>query len=674
MTDPQPPKGGFFRMELSDISGIGPKRLKLFSELHIYTPEDLLRFYPREYLDYTKQSEIRSLSDGERASLKVTVQAEPTMFYLKGKYIVSLRVADASGKATLRWMNQPYRMNQFHTGEILYVNGTVSKKRGTVLYNPQINRTNGGIAPIYASVKGLTQTVIRDAVSAILNECELSDPLPKEWLDRYRLIGLKESLTEVHQPSSMDLLEQAKRRLSFEETFLYFVAIRAMKADRARKNGFCFRTEGALDRFLNSIPFSPTDAQMRVMSEVEADMRSGSPMNRLIQGDVGSGKTLIAEYALLIAETNGKQGVLLAPTELLAEQHYRTLQKRFPNACLYVGSMKKKEKNEALARIADGSAPIVIGTHALLSESVRFHDLGLVITDEQHRFGVMQRAKIEAKGIRPDVLVMSATPIPRTLALLIYADLDLSVIDRLPPGRKPIKTHFVPQARRTDLYRHLADCAGNGERAYVVCPLIEPTEGYEGLSLEELHRELNTILPDTPIGVLHGQMPEQDKREAMEAFRTGEAPILLSTTVVEVGVDVPEATAMVVEGADHFGLATLHQLRGRVGRGEKQSHCYLLCKKMSDNAKQRIEALLESCDGFRIAQTDFEIRGSGDLFGVRQSGEGELNGILSGSTVETIEMASKAADEVFTLPTVRYNLLLEEAYRRYRSFENISHN
>ena len=661
-------------MELTDLKGIGPKRIALFSELGIRTPEDLLTFYPREYLDYSQTVPLQDAKDGERVSIRVTAQAEPTVYYLKGKYVVSLRVADTSGKAVIRWMNQPYRANQYHTGDLLFVNGIVSKKRGTILYNPQINRVGGGIIPVYESVKGLTQTLIRESVGEILRTIEVFDALPAEWLEKYKLSGYRDALQEIHFPTSAESLKEAIRRLSFEELFLYFTAIRTAKDDRDRRNGFAFRTEGLLRDFLTYVPFTPTKAQMNAMHQVEDDMRSDRTMNRLIQGDVGSGKTLIAEFALSIAKANGKQGVMLAPTELLAEQHFETLRKRFPDVCLYIGSMSAKEKKLALQRIENGDAEIVVGTHALLSDIVMFKDLGLVITDEQHRFGVLQRAKIEMKGVRPDVLVMSATPIPRTLALLVYADLDLSVIDMLPPGRKPIKTHFVPSAKRNDLYRHLRECASNDERAYVVCPLIEPTEGYDGLSLEELYDEITKLLPDTAIGKLHGQMKEAEKRQAMEDFRSGKISILISTTVVEVGVDVPEATAVVIEGADHFGLATLHQLRGRVGRGDKQAHCYLLAKKLNERAKERIESMIESSDGFLIAQRDFEMRGSGDLFGVRQSGEGELNGILRGSTVEIIEAASSAANDVFTLPTVLYNALIERAQKRYRTPDKIAHN
>ncbi len=660
-------------MELQDVKGIGPKRIELLRQLHIESAEDLLRYYPKEYIDYTRLSAIRELTEGEHATIRVCVLSEPSVFYYKGRHIVSVRVSDETGTAVLRWLNQPYRISQFHTGDCFLASGIVNKKRGTVLYNPQINRTNNGIVPVYASIKGLTQTVIRSAIGAILEQYDLVDHLPLKWREQYRLAGFRDAITEIHFPTSTEALQAARRRLSFEDAFLYFTAVGSAKSERKRRNGFAFHIADR-DAFLNTLPFTPTDAQRKVMSEIESDMQSDVPMNRLVQGDVGSGKTVVAEYALYIASRNRKQGVLLAPTELLAEQHFHKLKNRFPDAVLYVGSMKKAQKDEALARIERGDTQVVIGTHALLSDNVRFFDLGLVVTDEQHRFGVLQRAKIETKGIRPDVLVMSATPIPRTIALLIYADLDLSVINAMPPGRKPVKTHFVPAAKRKDLYRHISDKAKAGERAFVVCPLIEPTEGFDGLSLQELVPEIRTLMPEIRVGYLHGQMPEEEKTAAMEAFRTGKTPVLVSTTVVEVGVDVPEATVMVIEGADHFGLATLHQLRGRVGRSSMESHCYLLADKLSQHAKQRIETLIGTSDGFLIAQKDFEMRGSGDLFGVRQSGEGDLNGFLTGCSVDTIRDASNATKEVLTVPTVVNNSLIEEACRRFRLPGIIAHN
>lgn len=661
-------------MQLHDIKGIGPKRLELLHQLHIETTEDLLRFYPREYLDDSHCQKIDALKEGEKATVQVRVLSEPTIFYHQRKYMVSACVADETGKATLRWMNQPYRMQQIHAGDTLYATAIVNKKRGTVLYNPQISKERRGIVPIYPSIKGLPQSVIREAIGEIIATIDVPEFLPEHWLSAYRLIGYRKALNAIHFPTTTEELSEAKRRLSFEEAFLYFTAMQSVKANCRAVSGISFQTDGMLDSFLHSIPFVPTDAQLRVMHEIERDMHASGSMNRLIQGDVGSGKTLVAEFALYTAIRNGRQGALLAPTEILAEQHYQTLKNRFPSACLYTGSQKKSERTETLQRIENGEAKLVIGTHALLSDRVKFRDLGLVVTDEQHRFGVMQRAKIEEKGLHPDVLVMSATPIPRTLALLIYSDLDLSVIDELPMGRKPIQTFYVPQTRRNDLYRHLAERVQNGERAYVICPLIEPTEGFEGLSLAELEKEIGSLLPDTPIGILHGQMNESQKQSVMQSFRSGEIGILLSTTVVEVGVDVPQATAMVIEGADHFGLATLHQLRGRVGRGTDQSYCYLLCAKPSESAKERIIAMLDCRDGFEIAQRDLEMRGMGDLFGIRQSGSGELSDILSGCTVEILELAAKAEKEIEEMPDVLHNALLERAQQRFRIFEHIARN
>ena len=661
-------------MELSDIKGVGPKRIELLKQLHIRTPNDLLRFYPKEYLDYTTTTTIRDAEENRCVTLCVTVLSDPTLFYHKGRYIVSARVSDVSGKATLRWMNQPYRMQQIHAGETLFVNGKANRKRGVVFYNPQINRNNPGIVPVYSAIKGLTQKLIRDMIEVALNETDMPDILPQEWLDRYGFPCVRDALNEIHRPHSLTKLSEAKNRFSFEEALLYFVNVASAKDAHKRQNGYAFQTDLIKESFLAALPFRPTDAQLRVMDEIEHDMRSASPMNRLIQGDVGSGKTLVAQFALEIAVRNGRQCVMLAPTSILAEQHYENLKKAFPNACLYTGNQPKSEKDRVLSLIRDGTSDLIVGTHALFSGSVKFHNLGLVVTDEQHRFGVVQRAKMEAKGVRPDVLVMSATPIPRTLALLLYADLDLSLIDMLPHGRKPIRTYFVPQVRRTDMYRHFAKTTDNGERVYVVCPLIEETEGYEGLSLDEIFAELNELLPHVRIGMLHGQMRDEEKLSVMHAFRSGEISILVSTTVVEVGLDVPEATAIVIEGADHYGLATLHQLRGRVGRSERQSECYLLCANPSASAKERIETMIRTNDGFEVAQKDLEMRGMGDLFGVRQSGIGDTMSVLSGCSPKILELASAAANEVMTLPTVVYNSLIQEAESRYRTTDLIAHN
>lgn len=662
-------------MQLSECKGVGPKRLQLLNEMHIHTPEDLLRFYPRSYLDCTELTPLKELEDGMEVNVSVTLAANPSVYYHKGRTIVSVRAEDATGKVTLRWMNQPYRMQQLKQGQSFVLHGKVSKKRGTVLYNPQIVPNHTEIQPIYALPKGLTQSCIREAVAQCLATA-MCHSLPMDALrERYGYLPYRDAITEVHQPSDTERLRLAKQSLAYEDAVLYFLAVSAFRERQQEARGFSFSVEGCKTEFLSQTRFAPTTAQLRVMDELNADMHAPHPMNRLLQGDVGSGKTLLAEYALFVALKNGRQSVMLAPTEILAIQHYETLQKRFHDrVVLLIGSQSATEKREVLARIRTERNLIVVGTHAVFSEDVRFSDLGLVITDEQHRFGVAQRARMEQKGIRPDVLVMSATPIPRTLALLLYADLSLSVLDELPKGRQKIQTRFVPEPKRMAMYRYLAESMTKGERVYVVCPLIDATEGFEGLSVEELYAEMIKEFPSIFIDVLHGRMKEEEKRTAMERFRIGESTMLIATTVIEVGVDVPEATAIVIEGADRFGLATLHQLRGRVGRGNKPSSCYLLCTKPSQTAKERLETILSTQDGFEIAQRDMEIRGHGDLFGVRQSGESGVNSLLSDCDYVTLERATKAAAEIFSDSSLINNELLEEAVSRFGAFREVTQN
>lgn len=662
-------------MKLSEIKGLGPKRLALLEQMHIRSCEDLVRCYPQEYLYFDELDRIADAEDGQAVTLRVTVLAAPSIAYFKGRPIVSARAADASGKLSLRWLNQPYRVNQIEAGAEYFVHGRVSRKRGTVLYNPQVQKDAIGIQPVYNLPKGITQAVFRDAVKEAIRSAVLTDFLPEETVLRLGLMPLREAISEIHAPSDRSTLERAVYRVRYETALLYFLAVGSLREEARLMNGFAFDTEGVLERYLQKLPFTPTDAQLRVMREVEEDMASNAPMNRLIQGDVGSGKTVIAEYALAVAAACQKQGVLLTPTEILAEQHFRTLRALFGStAALYTGSLSQKTKTAVRERIESGDAAVVVGTHALLSDNVRFFDLGVVVTDEQHRFGVGQRAKMEAKGVRPDVLVMSATPIPRTLALLLYADLQLSVLDEMPKGRKPVQTMFVPKTRREAMYRYIAEQIGDGERAYVVCPLIDETEGFEGLSACELFAELQKLLPGCPIGLLHGRMKDAEKNAVMEDFRSGTVKILVSTTVVEVGVDVKEATYMVIEGADHFGLATLHQLRGRVGRSEKQSYCYLLCDRASEHARERIKTMVQSNDGFYLARKDLEMRGFGDLFGVRQSGEGEFGSFLETCPEELLKSASDAAKEILAVPSVRNNEMIRLACKRYYAASEIARN
>lgn len=663
-------------MELQQIKGFGPKRIELLKQLHIETCEDLIGYYPSEYRNDAAPCAIADAPDGENVTLCVRVVSDGKIFFNKGKTIVSQRAVDDSGAIVIRWMNQPYRVNQYGIGTVLYLFGKVTHKRGTYIYNPRIEQQPHGIVPIYDLPKGLTQSGFRQAVEQALNASRPNETLPEELLDKYNLMPRGDALREIHFPSGTETLYRARYRIQFEVAFQYFLAVASFRERANVRNGFSYATDGVLERFLSLLPYTPTGAQLRVLGEVEADMRSGTPMNRLVQGDVGSGKTMIAAYAMLVAERAGRQSVFLVPTEILAEQHFQKLNALFPGrVALYTGNLSEREKRTLQEKIAYGGVRIIVGTHALLTDRVEFFDLGLVVTDEQHRFGVSQRAKIEAKGIRPDVLVMSATPIPRTLALLLYSDLSLSVIDELPKGRTPIKTHYVPPAKRVAMYRHIGSIVQKEhQRAYVVCPLIEPTDGYETLSAEEVCAELCALLPDCTIGLLHGRMKDTEKSDVMDRFRTGAIQILVSTTVVEVGVDVPEATYMVIEGADHFGLATLHQLRGRVGRGSVPSSCYLLARKPSEHARERIQMMLASNDGFALAQKDMEMRGYGDLFGVRQSGEGMLSKILSEFNASLLECSAAAAKEVFKTPSLRNNELIREAAERYENASAIARN
>ena len=667
--------GSFYNMQLSDIRGFGPKRIELLEQMHIRTAEDILRHYPREYLNYSETDRISDLQDGDIATLKVHIISDASFYYYKGRSLVTVRAKDKTGQILLRWINQPYRTSQVKSGTECFVHGRVSKKRGTVIYNPTLEYKDKGIVPVYSLAKGISQSLFRQAVEDVLEKIKLEEMLPESLREKYDLLSVHTSMCYLHFPQTMEQLEQAKRRIILEQAFFYFLAIKSIREESACFRGYAFETQGILEKFLSKMKFEPTEAQLRVMHEVENDMGSENCMNRLIQGDVGCGKTLIAEYALSVAAACGKQGVLLVPTEILAEQHYHTLRERFSDlVVLYSGSLSASDKRKTREKIKNGDAVIIVGTHAVLSDKVVFSDLGLIVTDEQHRFGVSQRAKLESKAVRPDVLVMSATPIPRTLALLLYSDLHLSVINEMPAGRKPIRTMYVPKDRRIAMYQYIAEKVKQNERAFVVCPVIEPTEGFEGIAVEEVYEELINMIPSVSIGLIHGQMRDEEKKMIMLNFQNGTYKMLISTTVIEVGVDIPRATYMVIEGAEHFGLATLHQLRGRIGRNDLESSCYLLCNKINSKAKERIQTMIQSNDGFYIAQKDMEQRGYGDLFGIRQSGEGAMSELLNSCTTETLEAAIEAADMVMSTPTLTNNELVQYARDKFLFDSEIAFN
>ena len=665
-------------MELREIKGVGPKRIELLRQLGIETLSDLLTYYPSSYLDFSACTPVAEMEDGAMASVRVQLTSGPSWYSRKGLTTISVYGRDPDGKrVALRFFNQPFRAKSLESGQTYIASGRVhiGDKGAPALINPLLAKELRDIVPVYDTLKGLTQTNLRDGIRAALEGAIIEETLPSSLRGKRALPGRKETLWELHFPTDRKKLDAARRRRAYEDALCYFLASQELKAERRRRNGIAFSTEEPLSEYLKLLPFTPTHAQRRVLEEVARDMASPVPMNRMIEGDVGSGKTSIALFALFAAVRNGYQGVLLAPTEILARQHYESLRTLFKDECgLLLGSETPREKREALRKLESGEWKAVTGTHALFSQNVRFHNLGVVICDEQHRFGVSQRAAMEQKGTRPDVLVMSATPIPRTLALILYGDLDLSVIDELPAGRKPIRTHLVSPAKRKDMYRYLAERARVGEQSYVVCPLIEKTEGLEGLSVDEVYDEVRSLVEDIPVLKLHGRMSEAEKQDIMARFHAGHAPILVSTTVIEVGVHVPQAAHMVIEGAERFGLSAMHQLRGRVGRGDQQAHCYLVVYEQKKSAMERLQAMLDTTDGFKIAERDLELRGAGDLMGIRQAGEEREEGFLKDCPVSLLEAAAVDAAEVYELPTLENEQLLEAARRRYRGMERITMN
>ena len=648
------------------MKGVGPKRAETFRQAGIPSAEALLSFFPRDYLDCTSPVAVDSLAKGQMAFICVTLEAAPKLARFRGKTLVSARAADETGRIVLKWFNQPYRASQLSAGQTVYAVGRADLSHGRAMFSPVLMDGCLGIVPVYPHIPGLGQAFLRETVRAALALCPMPEALPETLLHKCGLPRAAEAVRSIHFPANHEALERAKTRFAFETAFFYLVAVELRRREKNSARGVAFSVAGAEEEFYQRLPFAPTDAQKRAVSEISRDLASPAPMNRLLQGDVGSGKTAVAMYAMLVAERCGFQSALLAPTEILAEQHARTLSAFFGgDVCLLTGGMKKKARDEARFCISSGEKHIVVGTHALLSENVHFENLGLVITDEQHRFGVQQRARAAEKGRDINMLVMSATPIPRTLALMTLSDLDLSVLDELPPGRLPIKTSYVPPNKRADMYRYIAMRAAEGVQAYVVCPFIEDSEELSGMSAESVYEELMEFLPGVSAGLMHGRQTKRARDAAMAKFLCGETKVLVTTTVIEVGVHVENAAIMAIESADRFGLSQLHQLRGRVGRGDKQSFCFLLSDKPGETAKERIKVMVKTNDGFKIAERDLDLRGAGELIGTEQHGQGVWQWIMNLGDAKLIAAAREAANEVLTVPTLENNELLSEAERRY---------
>lgn len=620
------------------IKGIGPKKAKLLSKLGIYTVKDALYFFPRDYEKHGGIIDIASIQRNQKVSLCVKFYGKPQLVRKrKNLSILKWRAKDDTGTVVCVWYNQPYRANQYKEGVAYYVYGKAVFAYGQVqIQNPQVEEykqevhNKGRLDPVYSLVEGLTQRDLRDLIKQILNKLEgnIKDELPNIIRHKFTLSEKGYAINNIHFPIDEKALEWSRRRLVFEELFFMQMALYAGRENfRAKKEGLIFEWDSCkLKRFINKLPFSLTGAQKRVIKEILADFKKGIPMNRLVYGDVGSGKTIVATIALYVAFLAGYQGVMMAPTEILARQHYESLKGILYglgiDICLLIGGMRNKEKDQVKDRIYKGEVDIVIATHAVLQEDVKFNKLGLVITDEQHRFGVRQRATIMQKGkTNPHMLVMSATPIPRTLALILYGDLDISLIDELPPGRKPVKTYHVPSSMRQRVYAFIRKQAKLGYQSYLVCPLIEESDKISVKSAVELYDSLKEdLLSDLRLGLIHGRMNGNEKDEVMKKFQNGEIDVLVSTTVIEVGVNVPNANLMVIENAERFGLAQLHQLRGRVGRSDSQAYCILIADTKNSIARERMNIMVKTNNGFEIAQKDLELRGPGDFLGVRQHG------------------------------------------------------
>ena len=621
-------------VSLSTIRGIGPARLKAFEAAGIRSVRDLVMFLPRDYRDLSAFAPLSEVRPGETVSVRVRVAGEVSQRRARKLVITKVYVTDGSETMAVVWYNQPWLKDQLTRDRELMLYGRCEARGGSIQLSSPTIEQESGLIPVYRSISGVPAKAVRQSVEAALKVCEgqWPDELPESIRRRYGLCERNFAMRNAHFPDSREALETARRRIAFEELLLYQVAISLCR--HSGEPGVQIASDEAdLEEYWNKMPFPPTGAQKRVLQEIASDMRTPNAMARMVQGDVGSGKTDVAFGAIYLAVRGGYQAALMAPTEVLARQHYEgakaMLEPLGMRAGLLVGSLTQKQHRIAHEAIASGEWDVVIGTHALITEGVEYRNLGLTVTDEQHRFGVRQRTELSRKGEAPNVLVMSATPIPRTLSLILYGDLDISIIDELPPGRKGVKTRIVPEDKRQGMYGFLRSEVQKGRQVYVVCPLVEESEAVDALPAEVVYENLRTRdLPDLRIELVHGRMKAADKDAVLEKFRRGEADVLVSTTVIEVGVNVPNASVMVVENAERFGLAQLHQLRGRVGRGSDEAWCFLMAE-----PNERLKFLASTTDGFKIAQKDMELRGPGDLFGTRQSGSIVCGvGTLAGDT------------------------------------------
>lgn len=624
---------------IETLKGIGEKTAKLFEKVGIRTIDDLLHYYPRGYDTYGEPKAIGELSEDETGTVEGFLKSGATGVHVNGLSIVQATISDMTGKLRLVWYHMPYLKNTLRPDSHFIFRGRViRKKNGLTMEQPQMFKPEAyeellsSMRPVYAQTKGLGNKMITSAVEQALAFRTLErDYLPAGLRIANELAEYNFAIEHIHFPSNEEELKFARKRLVYDEFFFFLLAVRHLKEKRQNvQSPFHMEKQDECRKLLADLPYRLTNAQLRTLEKVLKDLKSGSVMNRLIQGDVGSGKTIIAVLALLAACENGYQGALMVPTEVLARQHFESVTELFEKhgvdkkVILLTGSMTAKEKRIVYEKVASHEADIIIGTHALIQEKIVYDNLALVITDEQHRFGVAQREMFGNKGQMPHVLVMSATPIPRTLAIILYGDLDISVIDELPANRLPIKNCVVDKSYRPRAYRFIENEVKNGRQAYVICPMVEESEMIDAENVLDYTKILRQNLPGIRVEYLHGKMKGKEKNKIMEEFAAGEIQVLVSTTVIEVGVNVPNATVMMIENAERFGLAQLHQLRGRVGRGDKQSYCIMVNASGNKEKNRRLDVLNKSNDGFYIASEDLKLRGPGDIFGIRQSGDLEF--------------------------------------------------
>lgn len=651
---------------LRELKGVGEKTEKLFQKIGITTAEELLRYYPRTYDIYEEPVEIASAEEDKTVSIRATIATGIYINQIRNLQVLTTTVTDASGRLPVAWFNAPYLRGTLKKGSLFILRGKIIRKKGRPqMEHPEIftpaayEEIIHSMQPVYGLTKGLSNKMITKLVHQILDTRPLhGEYLPEEIRERYQLADANYAIRTIHFPKNMQELLTARKRLVFDEFLLFVLAIQLLKEKTEEApNTFPMKPVWTTEEIIEGLPYDLTGAQKNVWHEIERDLSGHKLMSRLVQGDVGSGKTVIAFLAMVLSAENGFQSALMVPTEVLANQHYegflRLMEEQNIASChpvLLTGSTTARQKREIYQKIADGEVNVIIGTHALIQERVEYKNLGLVITDEQHRFGVRQREALTTRGNPPHVLVMSATPIPRTLAIILYGDLDISIIDELPAKRLPIKNCVVGTSYRPKAYSFIEKQVQMGRQAYVICPMVEESEGLEAENVTDYARKLQEVLPgEIKVEILHGKMKPKEKNRIMEAFASGEIQVLVSTTVVEVGVNVPNATVMMVENAERFGLAQLHQLRGRVGRGEHQSYCIFIQGNNEENTSKRLKILNESNDGFYIAGEDLKLRGPGDLFGIRQSGlmEFKIGDIYNDAGI--LKNASEAAGEILAL-------------------------